>query len=306
MNHKPTVSVIMPVYNGEEYLREAIDSVLNQTYKDFEFILINDGSTDGTQKIIESYNDPRLIPVNQKNQGVARSLNNALKMAKGKYIRRHDADDISLRTELEEQVQFMEDNPEFALLSNQIAYMTDRGKKAHKYRNPQNRFFKNKPYRVVDYQTYKKYRPVIHATVLMKTDVVNQLGGYRTEFLTSEDVDLWLRFLDNHKIAVLNSCKYFVRLHSTSATKAHSSSVDFYRNLAIEYAEERRRSGSDPLMRGESISKPIETEQLVEDIKPTSKGKNYRDDLDFYYNLLWNAGDFKNLKEVTKVIISDG
>jgi len=95
MGSQPTLSVLMPVYNGRDYLRPAIDSILNQTFTDFELIIVNDGSTDDSRSIIEEYSDRRILLINQKNQGVARSLNNGLELAKGKYVRRHDADDIS-------------------------------------------------------------------------------------------------------------------------------------------------------------------------------------------------------------------
>ncbi|MBU2649616.1 MAG: glycosyltransferase family 2 protein, partial [Bacteroidetes bacterium] len=141
MKSIPLVSVIMPVYNGEKYLRPAIESILGQTFRDYEFILINDGSKDKTQEIIESYSDPRIVAVKQENMGVARSLNKGLAMARGKYLRRHDADDVSLPGHLQSQVDFMESHPEFSLVSDQIAYMTDRGRKAPRYRNPRNDFF---------------------------------------------------------------------------------------------------------------------------------------------------------------------
>ena len=103
---KPLVSVLMPVYNGELYLKEAISSVLQQTFTDFEFIIINDGSTDKSQEVINTFNDERIKTVTQKNIGVAKSLNKGLAMAEGSYIWRHDADDICLTEQLEKQYNF--------------------------------------------------------------------------------------------------------------------------------------------------------------------------------------------------------
>jgi len=302
----PKVSILMPVYNGEKYLRLAIDSILKQSFTDFEFIIVNDGSNDQTKAIIDSYNDDRIVLIDQKNQGVARSLNNGLKIARGEYVRRHDADDISLAGSLDEQVGFLDDHPEYALLSNQIAFMSDRAKIAHNFRNPHNSFFNQKSFIEVDYDMYKKHQPIIHATVLMRSKVLKELGGYRIDFLTSEDVDLWLRFLDNHKAVVLNTCNYFVRLHATSATKVHHSSVDFYRELAYQYAEDRKKLGTDPLMRGELIAKPKANDDIFEDVQKPTHGNTFREDLGFYYNLLWDAKDFVNLKEIATAIISDG
>ena len=112
----PKVTVLMPVYNCEKYLRESIESILNQTFKDFEFLIINDGSSDKSAEIVESYNDNRINFVqNEKNIGLAASLNRGLDIAKGEYIARMDADDISLPERLEKQVRFMETNPQIGI-----------------------------------------------------------------------------------------------------------------------------------------------------------------------------------------------
>lgn len=112
MSENPKVTVLMPVYNGEKYLREAIESILNQTYKDFEFLIINDGSTDGTVEIIESYDDSRIRLVhNEKNLKLVATLNKGLQLASGEFIARMDGDDISLPERLEKQVAFMDANP---------------------------------------------------------------------------------------------------------------------------------------------------------------------------------------------------
>jgi len=109
---EPKVTVLMPVYNGEKYLNEAIDSILGQTFKDFKFLIINDGSTDGTADILKSYKDSRIkVTNNEKNIGLTKSLNKGLKMAKSEYIARMDADDISLPTRLQKQVEFMDSHP---------------------------------------------------------------------------------------------------------------------------------------------------------------------------------------------------
>ncbi|HIP11775.1 MAG TPA: glycosyltransferase family 2 protein, partial [Arcobacter sp.] len=102
----PMVSVLLSVYNGEKYLDEAIESILNQTYQDFEFIIINDGSTDKSLEIIEKYKkeDNRIVVISRENKGLIYSLNEGISQAKGKYIARMDADDISLATRFEEQV----------------------------------------------------------------------------------------------------------------------------------------------------------------------------------------------------------
>ena len=108
---KPTISVIMPVYNGETYLKDAIESILNQTYTNFELIILNDGSSDDTEKIILSYTDPRIVYIkNEKNLKLVKTLNKGIKLSRGEYIARMDADDISLPDRFEEQINFMKNN----------------------------------------------------------------------------------------------------------------------------------------------------------------------------------------------------
>src|SRR4051794_29608800 len=113
----PKVTVLLAVYNGERYLREAIDSILGQTFQDFEFLIINDGSTDSTREIILSYHDPRIRLVdNEDNIGQTRSLNRGLALAAGQFVARQDADDISEPERLASQVAFLEIHPEVVLL----------------------------------------------------------------------------------------------------------------------------------------------------------------------------------------------
>ena len=113
------ISVIMPVYNTkEEYLRAAIESILNQTYSDFKFIIVNDGSTNNAEEVILSYKDDRIIYLKQENQGIVSALNNGWDKANGEYIARMDSDDISLPERFEKQIKFLEENPEYSLVGS--------------------------------------------------------------------------------------------------------------------------------------------------------------------------------------------
>ena len=124
----PRVSVILPAYNAEAYLKEAIDSILNQTFPDFQLIVINDCSTDGTEEIIRQYADPRLVPVkNEKNLGIAATLNRGLSLAQGDYIARMDADDISLPHRLERQVAYLDAHPDIAVLGTNVETFDENG-----------------------------------------------------------------------------------------------------------------------------------------------------------------------------------
>lgn len=104
----PTISVLLPVYNGQAYLKQAIDSILNQSYQDFELVIVNDGSSDGSLELISSYADKRIVLINQENTGLPGALNRAIDEAKGEYLARHDQDDISSPTRFKEQLHLME------------------------------------------------------------------------------------------------------------------------------------------------------------------------------------------------------
>lgn len=305
MNKSPLVTVLMPVYNGEKYLAEAIDSVLAQTFNDFELLIINDGSTDGTQPILDSYSDARLKCYKNENQGVAKSLNFGIKLASGNYIWRHDADDICLPEQLQRQIEFLEAHPNFALVSTQIAFMTDNGKIANDYRQPKDAYFQKQPFKTVKREHFNPYSPITHATVLIKKEVFDNIGDYRSEFKTSEDTDLWLRLIEKYNAAVLNYCSYFVRLNSTSATQIFKKSTSFYRDLAYQFADERAEFGSDILQQGKPMPRPKEDEKILVETK--LNGRNFRSDLlNYEYLVMLNAKDTKNILKIISVSIQSG
>ena len=308
MDKNPMISVLMPVYNGRDYLRPAIDSLLNQTFKDFEIVLVNDGSTDDSQEIIDSYNDPRIVPIMQKNQGVARSLNKGLKVAKGKYVRRHDADDISTPDSFQRQVHFLENHPDYVMVCNQQAFMTSNGKVAMNYRLPNNKYFGGKSYRDLTLDDFKPDRasPVVHGTACYRRQEVLDMGCYRPEFIVSEDNDLWMRLLEKYKIAILSDCSYFMRIHGGSATNRHANKIQYFRNLLQEYSQQRKLTGTDPIMRGEVIppppaEKPAETAPVKH-----PKGKYLREDLQYMYGLVLNAKDCKLIRKYGGEMLHDG
>lgn len=308
MEKVPTISVLMPVYNGQDYLRPAIDSVLNQTFSDFELIIVNDGSTDRTQEIIDSYKDPRIVCIQQQNQGVARSINNGLQKARGKYVRRHDADDISTHESFQLQVDFLEQHPEYVMVCNQSAFMTVSGKVAWKYRVPPNKYFAGKPYVDLSFDdfTLDKASPVVHGTACYRRLEVMDIGAYRREFIVSEDNDLWIRLLEKYKIAVLNQCTYLIRIHPSSATHRHAHKITHFRRLLVEYSLQRRNIGTDPIMRGEPIEPPPPPPDPQSNNPPAANGRRFRDDLRYIYGLMLNAGDYKQVRRIAGEILRDG
>ena len=193
----PKVTVLMSVYNGERFLRESMDSILSQTFKDFEFLIVNDGSTDRTKEILESYNDPRISIINNdKNIGLTRSLNKGLALAKGEYIARMDADDISLPERLEKQVEFLDTNPSIGVLGIKSNVIDEKGNTLFQVKHPEshadimakllldNRF--------------------IHSSVIMRKLLLDKYGYYNEELPMAQDYELFLGLSHSTQFANLS------------------------------------------------------------------------------------------------------
>ena len=188
MSKSPFVSVIMPVYNCAQYLREAIESILNQTFQDFEFIIINDGSTDNTPEILREYanKDSRIRVINQPNSGIVTALNRGLKEAKGEWIFRMDGDDVALRHRFKTQIKTIENNTSLVLLGGWCQQVNSEGfpLKINKYPSEHAKLLNR-------LEMGLSFFP--HSSACFHRDTVMKLGGYRERFLHAEDVDLWLR-----------------------------------------------------------------------------------------------------------------
>ncbi|MCE5336503.1 MAG: glycosyltransferase [Desulfobacteraceae bacterium] len=180
----PTITVITAVYNCEKYVRESIDSTLQQTFPDFELILIDDGSTDGTLEILERYRDERITLIHQSNMGLAKSLNKGLWTARGKYIVRLDADDISMPHRFERQYRFMEDHPE-CVISGASAMMIDADGKYL--------YTETMPTSWSDTRRYLPYEsPFFHSAVIFRREPALACGGYYEKIKHHfEDLFLW-------------------------------------------------------------------------------------------------------------------
>lgn len=213
------ISVIMSVYNGMPYLAEAVRSILNQTYKNFEFIIVDDASTDGTWKYLNSIKDGRIKLIrNSKNLGLAASLNKALKSAGGEYIARMDADDISLPRRLEAQLEFMQENPDVDLCGT-WAYLI----------NESSEIIGEKKFYEQD-QMIKRalaiYSPIIHPTYFAKKDFFTMLGGYNRKFEYAEDYELLLRARRDFKFANIPIKLFKWRLWDRRRSRAEMEKID--------------------------------------------------------------------------------
>ncbi len=214
MSAVPKISIIMSVYNGEDYLAEAVESVLQQTMKEFELIVINDCSTDGTGEILDRYakKDERVkVYTNEENLRLPSSLNKGMEYATGKYIARMDADDICLPKRLERQYRFMEENPDVALsscrfmtLKNGVVASGGCGGKTDGESVKALLFVTN---------------PILHPGIIAKAEVIKRLG-YDKNFTCSEDMELWTRFIMNgYKVEIMSEYLMIYRLHEKQITE---------------------------------------------------------------------------------------
>jgi glycosyltransferase involved in cell wall biosynthesis len=299
------VSVILPIYNASKFLKPAIDSILSQTFEDFELLVINDGSTDNSEDIIKEFSDSRIRYFKQENRGVAKTLNFGIKQAKGKYIWRHDADDISNICKLQKQVEFMEQSPAIGLCATQVQFMTENGKVARNFKMPTDAYFNGEIYKKVCFSDFNPYCPITHGTVLVKSEIMRKLDGYRETFITGEDVDAWLRLIQIADAIVLNEALSYHRLSSKSATQVHGWKNEFYRELAKKYYLQRETIGLDELQQGIKPRVPVTISRNQEEIK--LKGMFFRSDLiHFLLPLYKDAGDQVLLKSAYCQFFRDG
>ena len=205
------ITVLMPAYNCEKYIRDAIDSVLTQTFTDFEFVIVNDGSVDETEKIIKSYKDSRIKLINQPNGGVSSALNTGLKHSLGKYIARFDADDICYPTRLEEQYKFMLENPDYVLIGSDADYISQTGEFIFSYNSTG---YTNEEIQ----ERILERNPFIHSVVFFLKEVVMQSGGYDTKAHTFEDHLLWMKVVKKGKVCNFKKSFIKVRLNPESVT----------------------------------------------------------------------------------------
>jgi glycosyltransferase involved in cell wall biosynthesis len=244
------ISIVMSVLNGELYLREAIDSILAQSFSDFEFIIINDGSQDATPEILRSYagKDPRIRLYDQENAGLVSALNRGCTQARGKYIARMDADDIALPHRLRQQYEFMEAHTEVGMVGGAVQFIDNKGQSVQL----EDRILLSNN----ELQRELLERCVFwHPTVIVRTAVFRAVGGYR-RVLDAEDYDLWLRIAERAELANVPSVLLKYRFHSTqvSASKRYQQMLGA---IAAGMSAKSRRSGlTDPLDTMSEVSVP--------------------------------------------------
>lgn len=231
----PKVSVLMPVCNGEKYVKAAIESILNQTFRDFEFIILNDGSKDKSAEIISSFKDARIKFIdNGKNLGLVPTLNTGLDLATGEYIVRMDGDDISVKNRIAKQVAFMDKHKGIGACGSSY-YMLRGTKKA-----------------VADYPKKDKEikcfllfnSPIAHPSVIIRASQLKKIK-YSSDYIYCEDYDLWSRLSENSELANLSNKLLIYRMHENQITGSAENVALRLKSLTDIRARHLKKLGVD-------------------------------------------------------------
>ncbi|WP_197532823.1 glycosyltransferase [Symmachiella macrocystis] len=248
----------MPVYNRQEYVRKAVESILTQSFTDFEFIIVNDGSTDSATEILHEFatRDTRIVLIEQSNSGYVRALNRGLDVARGQFVARMDSDDISLPDRLANQVRYLQRHSEVVAVGGQAIKIDQRGDCFGSSNCPL-------LHDEIDTQLLQHVAlghkitrgTLFHPTIMLRSVAIQQVGKYRPDFEPAEDRDLWLRLSEIGKLANLPQFLLKYRVHSDMVSHARRSEQNDNALLAIADAY-RRRGQMMP-----SIPKAMPTQQ---------------------------------------------
>ena len=264
------VTVLMSVYNCEEYLKAAIDSILSQTFTDFEFIILDDGSSDGSVKIVKDYEsrDSRIVLIqNDINLGLAASLNKGILAAKGKYIARQDADDLSAPNRLALQVEYAIANPDVDVIGTNCFFVDIYDQIVYEdlsFSADQDLYTK----------LLNKKAIFAHGSAFIKTDKLKECGMYDERFYFVQDGELWLKMLSKKaKIHILHESLYFYKVTPVPSPKRKKTKEGFNKVLRMMYADFE----ASPI-----VDKELET--IVESLRSLPKTQH-----PFYLSIYWKA-----------------
>ena len=207
----PKVTVLLCIYNGEPYLRSSLESILGQTYEDFELLIINDGSTDGTVDVIKTFKDYRIRLIhNEKNQGLISCLNQGIGVARGVFLARQDSDDLAIDSRLEKQVKYLESHSNAVLVGTWLSLIDEHGIELEQWKYPED------PLLVRWAMLFDS--PVGHSSVMFRTEVARKLGGYSRNHIYAEDYDFWSRMSKSGEVVNIPQILQRYRIHSESVS----------------------------------------------------------------------------------------
>lgn len=229
MDNHPILSVLMPVFNSEQFVAEAIDSILNQTFKDFEFLILDDASTDKSFEIIKDFeNKDSHIKVyqNEKNLGVVESRNKLIELSQGKYIAWIDSDDIALPNRFEKQIKFLEEHPEIGLVGAYPVIIDENSKKTGKW------WFETDPQKLKIELFF--HSPFLSSSIVIRKSALPQ-NYYDSRFPVAEDFDLYSKISENSEIANIHETLVKYRINSKGLSKSNSEKME---NLSVQVIKE--------------------------------------------------------------------
>jgi glycosyltransferase involved in cell wall biosynthesis len=230
------VSVMMPVYNTRAYVAEAVESVVAQTFEDFELLIVDDGSTDGSTEVLRRLadGDPRIRLVVRENRGVTRTAAEMVEAARGEFLARMDSDDIALPRRLERQVAFLRAHPEVVAAGSWVQWIDAEG-------DPLREFHAAETHEEIDRALLtERTNAICQPASMVRADAMRRVGGYRPEFVVSEDYDLWLRLAEVGRLANIPEVLLKYRYRPTSLARSRRDQCRYFDDRAIRDACERR------------------------------------------------------------------
>lgn len=256
------VSVVMAVFNGAEYIRESLHSILNQTFQDFELIIVDDASTDNTVNVIKEYKDDRIVLIcNDENMKLPKSLNKGIKFARGKYIIRMDADDICMPNRFAKQVSFMEKHPDIAASSGNYYTIDDRGKIKRKFG------LKIRSWRLTG-KMLNRYvlipSPLVHPAAIIRKKIFDEGILYNEDYTSAQDYELWLNIHRFYKLGNIPDVilKYRIHEKSISVSKRKKQLLNAYKIFQKYSAKKISFDDFKNIMRFEYTYNPIHSAKM--------------------------------------------
>ncbi len=231
------LTITLPVCNGLPYLKEAVESVLSQTYADFRFLIIDDGSNDGSADYLRSLRDPRIRVIIRENRGLGNTLNQLFAESETEYVARMDADDVSAPHRIETVMAFLEHNRDLVMVGSDQAFLVgSRTLKAAPRATDQ---------AAIRAQLMIKRPGILHPTIVVRRDAWARIGGYRLA-RAGEDLDFCLRLCDTGRVTNIPEVLYYYRLHATSLSNLRRRDINFGYDYAVACAIARERGEIEP------------------------------------------------------------
>ncbi|MET4897406.1 glycosyltransferase [Sphingomonadaceae bacterium jetA1] len=245
----PRITVALSVYNNGPYLAAALESVLAQSFGDFELLIVNDGSTDDSRAIIDAYaaRDPRIRAIHQPNRGLIASLNLMIDQARGEYIARMDGDDIALPDRFARQVAFLDSHPDHGVLGTRVIPITDKGEERTEHPI-------DHPVSTEAVHAALETGPLLcHPSIMMRRSLLIAVGGYRAAYRHCEDYDLWLRLAERTRMANLPDRLLRYRYSPSQVSNRHAVPLNYGAAMARLARAERLAGRPDPSDQWDSL-----------------------------------------------------